>query len=87
MDYEPTPIALDGLAGTPDLAASPTVPIGLSGPEKAAIVVRLMAGRRWDRALLAELTAVMADTSICGLGQAAGNPITSVLRFFPEDLA
>ncbi len=54
------------------------------GTEKA---VRLMAGNRWDRGLLAELTATMADASICGLGQAAGNPINSVLKYFPEDLS
>lgn len=54
-----------------------------AGTEKA---VALMAGGSWDRPLLEELTAVMRDASICGLGQAAGNPILSVMKFFPEDL-
>jgi formate dehydrogenase len=37
---------------------------------------------QWDAALLEELCRTMADASICGLGQAAPNPIRSVLRFF-----
>lgn len=41
----------------------------------------------WDHGLLQELSAVMADASICGLGQAAPNPLLTALRFFPEELA
>jgi NADH:ubiquinone oxidoreductase subunit F (NADH-binding)/NADH:ubiquinone oxidoreductase subunit E len=40
----------------------------------------------WDGSLLAELTKVMTDASICGLGQAAMNPVKSVLQHFSEDL-
>ncbi|HUG39182.1 MAG TPA: NAD(P)H-dependent oxidoreductase subunit E [Longimicrobiales bacterium] len=40
----------------------------------------------WDRALLAELGAAMADASICGLGQAAPNPLRTVMEHFPEEL-
>ena len=54
------------------------------GTEKA---VALMDGGRWDPALLRELAAGMADASICGLGQAAPNPLLSVLRYFPEALS
>ncbi|MEQ9326879.1 MAG: NAD(P)H-dependent oxidoreductase subunit E [Rhodospirillales bacterium] len=54
-----------------------------AGTEKA---VALMAGGHWDPGLLEELTTVMRDASICGLGQAAGNPVLSVMKFFPEDL-
>ncbi|EDP64875.1 Tungsten-containing formate dehydrogenase beta subunit [alpha proteobacterium BAL199] len=54
-----------------------------AGTEKAAT---LMASGHWDQPLLEELTGVMRDASICGLGQAAGNPILSVMKFFPEDL-
>jgi len=54
-----------------------------AGTEKA---VALMAAGNWDKSLLEELTTVMRDASICGLGQAAGNPILSVMRHFPEDL-
>ena len=38
------------------------------------------------RALSQELTQVMSDVSICGLGQAAMNPVTQVLKHFREDL-
>ena len=45
-----------------------------------------MAGGAWDAALLTELSQAMRDASICGLGQAAPNPLLCVLRYFPEDL-
>src|SRR6185369_1680023 len=54
------------------------------GTEKA---VGLMASRRWDTALLGELSQAMADASICGLGQAAPNPIACVVKYFPQELA
>ena len=53
------------------------------GCEKA---VTLMEADNWDRRLLEELCAAMADASICGLGQAAPNPIRSVLKFFAEEI-
>jgi formate dehydrogenase len=53
------------------------------GTEKA---VALMNEPRWDEALLNELTLVMGDASICGLGQAAMNPVKQVLKHFREDL-
>jgi formate dehydrogenase len=51
------------------------------GTEKA---VQLMLQDRWDSGLLTELCRVMADASICGLGQAAPNPIRCALQYFPE---
>jgi formate dehydrogenase len=42
---------------------------------------------RWDLALLADLSLVMRDASICGLGQAAPNPIDCVVKYFPHELA
>ncbi len=54
-----------------------------NGTEKA---VRLMGAKRWDQPLLGDLAQVMRDASICGLGQAAANPLTSVLKYFPEDV-
>jgi formate dehydrogenase len=54
------------------------------GTEKA---VHLMEGPRWDETLLNELTKVMTDASICGLGQAAMNPVKQVLKHFRDDLA
>jgi formate dehydrogenase len=53
------------------------------GTEKA---VRLMSEPRWDEDLLNDLTRVMGDASICGLGQAAMNPVKMVLKHFREDL-
>jgi formate dehydrogenase beta subunit len=54
------------------------------GTQKA---VGLLARPAWDKALLAELSQVMIDASICGLGQAAPNPITCVIKYFPQELA
>ena len=53
------------------------------GTEKA---VKLMSETEWDKPLLEELAQVMRDASICGLGQAAPNPLLSVLKYFPDDL-
>jgi formate dehydrogenase len=53
------------------------------GTEKA---VKLMSQPKWDEALLGELAAAMTDASICGLGQAACNPVKSVMKHFREDL-
>jgi formate dehydrogenase beta subunit len=53
------------------------------GTEKAA---ELMARGPWDPALLDELSALMRDASICGLGQAAPNPLVCVLKYFPDEL-
>jgi formate dehydrogenase beta subunit len=55
-----------------------------SGTQKARM---LMERPVWDAALLDELSTVMRDASICGLGQAASNPLSCVLRYFPETLA
>lgn len=53
------------------------------GTEKA---VKLMQSPQWDVTLLSELAETMRDASICGLGQAAPNPLLSILRYFPQDL-
>jgi len=53
------------------------------GCEKA---VALMGNGPWNTGLLSELADAMADASICGLGQAAPNPMRSVMKFFPEDM-
>ena len=55
-----------------------------SGTEKA---VKLMSATKWDVDLLGDLAQVMSDASICGLGQAAPNPLLCVLKYFPEELA
>ncbi|WGW02206.1 NAD(P)H-dependent oxidoreductase subunit E [Tropicibacter oceani] len=53
------------------------------GCEKA---VKLMMADKWDKGLLEELSTAMVDASICGLGQAAPNPIRMVIRHFPEEV-
>jgi formate dehydrogenase beta subunit len=47
---------------------------------------QLMHADHWDLPLLDDLAQVMSDASICGLGQAATNPLKSVRRFFPHEL-
>lgn len=42
---------------------------------------------KWNQALLQELSQVMMDASICGLGQAAPNPLLSVMKYFAHELA
>ena len=51
-----------------------------------AKAVNLMAEPQWNQPLLEELSAAMADASICGLGQAAPNPIRCVMKYFPEEI-
>ncbi|TVO78503.1 MAG: NADH-quinone oxidoreductase subunit F [Sedimenticola selenatireducens] len=52
------------------------------GTKKAAM---LMNEKKWDQALLEELCQVMGDASICGLGQAAPNPLRCAMKYFPEE--
>ena len=52
------------------------------GTQKAAI---LMEKPVWNRQLLDELSQAMRDASICGLGQAASNPLASVIKYFPDE--
>ena len=54
-----------------------------NGTEKA---VAIMTATNPDTALLSELSVAMADASICGLGQAASNPLVSVMKHFPKDV-
>lgn len=53
------------------------------GCEKA---VKLMQVDKWDTGLLEELSTAMVDASICGLGQAAPNPIRMVIKHFPDEI-
>ena len=54
-----------------------------NGTEKA---VKLMSQKTWDKATLEDLAQVMRDASICGLGQAASNPLVSALKYFSDEL-
>jgi formate dehydrogenase len=51
-----------------------------------AKALKLMESPRWDQALLEDLSVAMADASICGLGQAAPNPIRCVVKYFPDEI-
>ncbi|HUQ88565.1 MAG TPA: NAD(P)H-dependent oxidoreductase subunit E [Vicinamibacterales bacterium] len=48
--------------------------------------LELMKARQWDAPLLKELSQAMMDASICGLGQAAPNPILTVMKYFPSEV-
>jgi NADH:ubiquinone oxidoreductase subunit F (NADH-binding)/NADH:ubiquinone oxidoreductase subunit E len=54
-----------------------------NGTAKASALIEQ---KSWDVDLLADLSAVMRDASICGLGQAAPNPIDCVVKYFPHEL-
>jgi formate dehydrogenase len=51
-----------------------------------AKAVQLMSKDTWDTDLLNDLKTVMMDSSICGLGQAAPNPMACVMKYFPEEV-
>jgi formate dehydrogenase len=53
------------------------------GTVKAA---QLMQAKVWDNTTLEDLNQVMTDASICGLGQAAPNPVRCVQKYFPEEI-
>lgn len=55
-----------------------------AGTSKA---VMLMKHPEWNQPLLEELSEAMMDASICGLGQAAPNPIRCVIKYFPHELS
>ena len=54
------------------------------GTGKAA---KLMQAKTWDQTTLEDLATVMVDASICGLGQAAPNPIRCIQKYFPQEVA
>ncbi len=54
------------------------------GTEKT---VKLMKEKLWNKEKLADLSEVMSQASICGLGQAATNPLNSVLKYFEKEIS
>ena len=54
------------------------------GTEKT---VKLMKQKNWNKDKLADLSEVMSQASICGLGQAATNPLNSVLKYFEKEIS
>jgi formate dehydrogenase len=81
-NYDMKAVALNLLRFFEDESCGQCTPCR-AGTEKA---VKLMTTPHWDEPLLQELTQVMSDASICGLGQAAMNPVKMVLKHFREDL-
>jgi formate dehydrogenase len=82
QEDDPADIALNLMRFFEDESCGQCTPCRL-GTEKAA---ELMKRGEWDAQLLGELARAMADASICGLGQAAPNPMLAVLRHFkPEE--
>jgi formate dehydrogenase len=51
-----------------------------------AKAVTLMEKPQWNQPLLDELSSAMMDASICGLGQAAPNPLRCIIKYFPDEL-
>jgi formate dehydrogenase len=51
-----------------------------------AKTLKLIEKKKWDQPLLKELSQAMMDASICGLGQAAPNPVLSVMKYFPQEI-
>ncbi|HYS51069.1 MAG TPA: NADH-ubiquinone oxidoreductase-F iron-sulfur binding region domain-containing protein, partial [Burkholderiales bacterium] len=51
-----------------------------------AKTLKLIEKTKWDQPLLKELSQAMMDASICGLGQAAPNPVLSVMKYFPQEV-
>ena len=58
-----------------------------SPPWSTAKASALIDQPKWDIPLLEDLSVVMRDASICGLGQAAPNPVDCVIKYFPQELA
>ena len=51
-----------------------------------AKAIPLMEQKTWNKSLLEELSQTMEDASICGLGQAAPNPLRCVMKYFPQEV-
>jgi len=51
-----------------------------------AKTLKLIERSQWDQPLLRELSQAIMDASICGLGQAAPNPVLSVMKYFPQEI-
>ena len=77
---DPRKIALNLMKFFEDESCGQCTPCRV-GTEKA---VKLMTEKNWNTELLKDLSDVMADSSICGLGQAAPNPLLCVMKYFPD---
>ena len=77
---DPRKIALNLMKFFEDESCGQCTPCRI-GTEKA---VRLMIKKNWNTKLLKDLSDVMTDSSICGLGQAAPNPLLCIMKYFPD---
>jgi len=59
----------------------------LNDPATTEKASDLLAQNVWDKPLLDDLSRAMIDASICGLGQAAPNPVACVFKYFPQELS
>ena len=76
-------MALNAMAFFRDESCGQCTPCRV-GTEKA---IDLMREEKWDAGLLEELATAMQDASICGLGQAAPNPLRCAIKYFPEEFS
>ena len=53
------------------------------GTEKT---VKIMKQKNWNKKHLIDLCEVMSEASICGLGQAASNPLKSIMKYFEDEI-
>ena len=60
--------------------------VGYAAGHPSPAALKLMNEKSWDIDLLKELSSAMMDASICGLGQAAPNPMLSVIKHFPSEV-
>jgi NADH:ubiquinone oxidoreductase subunit F (NADH-binding)/NADH:ubiquinone oxidoreductase subunit E len=76
-------MALNAMAFFRDESCGQCTPCRV-GTDKA---IALMQKEHWDTDLLEELAEAMGDASICGLGQAAPNPLRCAIKYFPEEFS
>jgi formate dehydrogenase len=73
-------VALNAMRFFEDESCGQCTPCRVGTAKAAALMER----DHWDKPLLDDISQVMTDASICGLGQAAANPLQSVFKYFPE---
>ncbi len=86
MRYFPHEIWTEHFMTTQTIHDSRKLRFILDGEPVDAKAVTMMKEKQWQRSLLGELAQTMQDASICGLGQAAPNPMQCVMRYFPHEI-
>jgi NADH:ubiquinone oxidoreductase subunit F (NADH-binding) len=82
-------LALNGVEFYRNESCGKCVPCRMGSQKLVEIIQSMLDGRcsRTELGLIGELADTMSTTSICGLGQVAANPITTVIKHFPDDLS